>query len=363
MAKDYYNILGVDRKADDDTIKKAYKKLAIQYHPDKQVGKSDTEKKEAEEKFKDINEAYSILSDKQKRQQYDMFGTTDGSFGSGGMGAEAAMREFMRHFHFGMGIDDDFFGGAFSQTTVGSDMIVNVNLTFDEIFNVRHKKIKYTPYVKCTSCNGTGSSDGKSTTCPHCNGTGKFVNISRVGFSTVKSINMCPHCKGMGYVISSPCKKCGGMGIVREDVEFEFDIPNGATNNTYFDVQGKGNASQRNSGPNGNLRVSFTVLPFEGFTVSKNDPYDVDCVIDVSVLDCITGCEKKFKYADGKEYVVTIRPGVCNGHHIRMKNLGLYRHDGSRGFLNIFIREKMPTSLTKKDKELIDKLRQSKSFK
>lgn len=361
--KDYYQILGVERNASDDVIKKAYKKLAVQYHPDKQVGKSDEEKKASEEKFKDINEAYSVLSDKDKRQHYDMFGTAEGGFGSGGMSAEDAMREFMRHMNMGFDMDSFFGGGSNVRESRGSDIQVNVNLSFEDLFIKRRKKIEYSRYEKCADCNGTGSSDGKTAQCPYCHGSGKSETTMRRGFSVIRQITVCPHCNGEGVIISSPCMKCGGKGVVRKNATYEFNIPNGATTNTYFDVANMGNAPERVDGVNGSLRVMFNVVPSNGFSLSRTDAYDLEYILEVPVLDCLTGCERRFKHVDGNEYSVSIRPGITNGHQIRMRNLGLYRNDGSRGFLNIYIKEKMPSSLTKEERKIIDKLKSSKSFK
>lgn len=358
-SKDYYDILGVERTASDDEIKKSYRKLAVKYHPDKQVGKSEDEKKAAEEKFKDINEAYQVLSDKEKRQRYDQFGSVDGGFDSGWMTGDEALQEFMRHFGFG---GSPFGGRHRTQESVGSTIELKVKVTFDDLFKSGIKKVKYDRYAKCEKCNGTGSNDGKTTKCTHCNGSGYITKTTRHGFSVFQQTTVCPYCGGIGSIISCPCSKCGGNGVVRKESEYEFKIPAGVTNDTYFDVPNMGNAPEHGNGRNGNLRLIFNIQPSNGFNVSCRDPYDIDCVIEIPILECITGCEKRFKHPDGNEYKFTVGQGTVHGHQIRINNLGLYKPDGSRGCLNIFIRQRMPKSLSKDDKKLIDKLKKSKNF-
>lgn len=364
--KDYYSILGVDKSADANAIKSAYRKMAVKYHPDKQQGKTDAEKKEAEEKFKDVAEAYQVLSDPQKRQQYDTFGTIDENIGGGGFNPNDIFREFMRHtggFGFGFGsINDDFFGNSQRQTK-GTDIAVNVNFTLDEIYKLGQKTIKYDRYESCPDCNGTGSLDGRTEVCPHCNGAKYITKTMRRGISIIQQSYECPHCKGRGTVIKTPCKKCNGSGIIRKETEYTFNIPSGLTNNVSFSVSGYGNACPGGVGENGDLTIIARVSPINGFTINKELPYDIDYVMDVNVLDCITGTEKTIKYIDGKDYRVTIKPGATNGYTIKLRNLGLCYQQGNRGFLNVHIRQKMPAKLSKEEKSTLDKLKKSKNFK
>lgn len=361
--KDYYNILGVDKNADADAIKSAYRKLAVKYHPDKQQGKTEEEKKAAEDKFKEIAEAYQVLSDAEKRQKYDRFGTVDGDF-SGGMSADDLFKHMMHGFSgFGFSSFDDVFGGG-KRKMRGQDIIVNVNLTIEEAYNLKRKTIRFDNDVKCTDCNGSGSKDGKSEACPHCHGSGVIVEETSSPFMHLERKMICPHCNGVGSVIRNYCRKCNGLGVVRKEVEETFDLPIGTTDGVSLKIHGRGKACHRNLGENGDLVISIRVLPSNGFSVSRENPYDLDYIMDIGVLDCITGCEKSFRHVDGKDYRITIKPGTANGYTIRLKNLGLMNADGAnRGYLNVRIREKMPVKLSKEEKSQIDKLKNSKNFK
>lgn len=362
--KDYYNILGVDKNADADAIKSAYRKLAVKYHPDKQQGKTEEEKKAAEEKFKEVAEAYQVLSDADKRQRYDRFGTIDGDFG-GGMSADDLFRQMMHGFGgFGFSSFDDVFGGGAKRRMRGQDLVVNVNLTIEEAYNLSRKTIRFDNDVKCPDCNGSGSRDGKTEVCHHCHGSGVIVEKTVNGFVHLERQTMCPHCNGTGVSIKNYCRKCNGLGVVRKEVEETFDLPIGVTDNVSFKIRGKGKACHRNLGENGDLVISVRVLPSNGFSVNQENPYDLDYVMNVGVLDCITGCEKLFRHVDGKDYRITIKPGTTNGYTIRLRNLGLMNSsNGARGFLNVRIREVMPEKLSKDEKSLIDKLKNSKNFK
>ena len=371
--KDYYGILGVDKNASDEEIKKKYKKLAVQYHPDKQQGKSEAEKKAAEEKFKEINEAYSILSDKNKRQQYDTFGTVDGNMG--GMSGADAMAEFMKHFQNmggfgGFGDFGDFFGGGrySNQQRIikGSDIQVNVHLTLAEVYNGGTKEIKYSRNVRCASCGGTGSSDGKSAVCPQCNGMGYVVKTMQNGFAFVQETTPCPNCHGSGKVIKNPCTVCGGQGLVRKEEKIAFSIPPGTTDNTYTTIEGKGNEATNDSNlpsVNGDLRIVFKIKRDNKFTVNETNRYDIDYHVDVPVIDCITGCDLKIKHLDGRSYTVKVKQGATNGYVIRVRNKGLSDAYGQRGFLNVIINQKMPNKLSEKEIKLLNDLKNSKNFK
>lgn len=368
MAKDLYKILGVEKSATADEIKKKYKKLAVKYHPDKQQGKSEQEKKDAEEKFKEINEAYSILSDKDKRQQYDTFGTVNGNMG--GMSGADAMAEFMKHFQgmggFGSMFEDDFFGGHRGQRVVkGSDIQVNVNVTMEELYNNVEKEIKYKRKVQCETCNGTGSADGLMNQCPYCNGTGYITTTQRHGFAIMQQTTVCPHCNGKGKVTKNICADCGGSGLKLKEEKYKFTIPYGATNGAYTILNNQGNAPQ-NGGEysvNGDVRLVFVAKQHKEFSVSEYDPHDVDCVKEIPIIDCIMGTKLKFKHLDGKEYTISIKPGVTDGYVVKVRDKGLRKTNGQRGFLNVIIKQKMPKTLSDSDKKLLNDLKKSKNFK
>lgn len=370
--KDYYGILGVDKNASEEEIKKKYKKLAIQYHPDKQIGKSEEEKKTAEEKFKEINEAYSVLSDKNKRQQYDAFGTVDGSMG--GMSGADAMAEFMKHFHsmggFGGMFDENPFFSGFNthqqRIIKGTDIQVNVYLTMAEAYNGGSKEIKYSRNVKCAKCNGTGSFDGQSSVCPQCNGSGYVMKTMKSGFAIMQETKPCSFCHGTGKVIKNACPDCGGNGLVRKEEKITITIPAGATDNAYMPIPEMGNeviSEGNNSTVNGDLRVVFRIKGDEQFAINETNAYDIDHYVDIPVIDCIMGCDLKIKHVDGKTYTIKVKAGVTNGYIIKVRNKGLINPYGQRGVLNVIIRQKMPDNLNDKEIKLLNQLKSSKNFK
>ena len=356
--KDYYSILGVSKNASDDEIKKAYKNGALKYHPDRQQGKTDEEKKKAEETFKEINEAYQVLSDKQKRRAYDTYGTVDGM---GGMSAEDAMSAFMRHMS-GMGGFSDFFNMGGPRVNRGQDIRINVHVTLSELLNGAKKEIKYHRNVKCGKCGGTGSSDGKMATCSYCNGTGMYTNLIRNGFTIIRNSTQCPHCHGTGSVFSKPCSECGGDGLKRVIDTISMQIPKGVSNNMYITMPGRGNEA-RGDGFSGDATLLFTVDCPKGFSISENDPYDINASLDVPVLDCITGGNVEMAHADGKRFRFKLGECVADGHIVRIKDKGLMRQDGSRGRLNVIVHHQMPNNLTNADIKALNKLKESKTFK
>ena len=368
MTKDLYKVLGVDKNATAEEIKKKYKKLAVQYHPDKQQGKSEAEKRAAEEKFKEINEAYSILSDKDKRQQYDTFGTVDGSMG--GMSGADAMAEFMKHFQdmggFGSMFEDSFFGGGKAQRVAkGSDIQVNVNVTMEELYNNVEKEIKYKHKVKCNTCNGTGSADGTTSQCPYCNGTGFVTTTQRHGFAIMQQTTVCPHCNGQGKMLKNVCNNCGGSGLVVKEEKYRFRIPFGATNGAYLIVEDKGNAAPNggNNSINGDMRLVFVAKPHSQYRINEQNPYDIDYIKELPIIDCITGTKIKFKHLDGKDYTINVKPGVTDGFIIKVRDKGIMKSNGQRGFLNVVIHQKMPKTLNDNEKKLLNELKKSKNFK
>ena len=368
--KDYYGILGVDKNASQEDIKKAYRKLALKYHPDKQSGKSEKEAKEAEEHFKEVNEAYQVLSDENKRKQYDTFGTVDGNFDSW-MSGEDAMAEFMKHFGsfggFG-GFGDDIFGGfgMGRQVEKGGTIKLNVNVTVGEVYRHSTKTVKYDRYKRCDACNGSGALNHEMITCPHCNGKGVYVRTEMRGFAAFKEITNCPYCNGKGTYPKKRCPNCNGSGLVRREDEYIFNIPYGVFTGGVIKVNGKGNASKSENGIDGDLVLIFNVKEEDGFyTTNENgDPFQLSYNLEVPILDCITGGTVTFKHLNGKQYTVNIRQGTKDGHRIKIQGLGLTHSDGLyKGDLIIVVKQIMPNSLSKKEKELIDKLRKQENFK
>ena len=248
--RDYYEILGLNKGASDDEIKKAYRKMAMKYHPDKNPGN-----KEAEDKFKEANEAYSILSDKDKKNKYDRFGHAgvDPNAGFGGFGGGAGAGGFEDIF--------DIFGGMFggggghrrTGPAKGRDLQYSITISFKEAAFGTKKQIKINKYVVCPSCNGSGAEKGTSkTTCPKCNGTGEIRSIKNTPFGQFQSSSPCDRCNGTGQIIENPCKECGGSGKVHKTVTISVDIPAGVDNDSVIPIRGQGEPGS-NGGPNGDL--------------------------------------------------------------------------------------------------------------
>lgn len=363
QSKDYYEILGVDKNASLDEIKHAYRKLAVKWHPDKNPGN-----KEAEEKFKDVVNAYEILSDPKKKEMYDTYGTVDPSFEPGGADAtmDEILRRFMQHGGFNpFGDDDDFFGGFGQQQVIrrGSDTKVRVTLTLDEVYKRGSKTIKYNRLKPCKSCNGKGSKDGSTIgMCPHCHGTGYITQTQQFAFGFSRQTVQCPYCNGSGKKITNPCPKCNGSGLEMMEESFTFDIPAGVTDNVTMRIPRKGNYCERMEGQEGDLIIFFKVDENSKFKVIPNNPYDLAYVDETPVLDCITGCDKTIKHIDGKTYKYKLRQGIEDGTVINLPGKGLPMGNGRMGDLKIIVKYRMPKAITSDERKLIEKLRKTNNF-
>lgn len=353
MAKDYYKILGVDKKATDKDIKSAYKKMALKYHPDRQGDKSEAEKKAAEEKFKEVGEAYQVLSDQNKRKQYDMFGTTDFSFGSGGMSMEEAMFSFMNFG--GMG---NFFGGGKPKNHVqkGGDIRLRVKITSSELYKLYKggtKTVTYTKKVKCEKCNGTGSNDGRTHVCQHCGGSGMSTSTMRKGNSIFQQIQTCEHCGGKGSLNTNPCEHCGGSGTKAKQETITIVIPCVDEFNNTVKYAGKGHESTNGNGINGDLYVIYEFTEEDGFDVDGHFNFVKE--IEVPILDCLIGSDVKIKHLDGEIMTVKINPMTKEGDTVRVSGKGLKskRSNGYCGDLILLIKTTQPKTVSDSEIEIL----------
>ena len=368
MAKrDYYEVLGVEKNASAEEIKKAYRKAAVKYHPDKNPGD-----KEAEEKFKEAAEAYDVLSDDQKRARYDQFGHAGMEGGAGGYGGGFSggfsMEDIFRNFgdifggHFGGGFGGFGGGGSSRGRAVnrGSDLRVKVKLSLKEIAEGCTKKIKIAKQIACDQCGGTGAKDSNSySTCSTCNGAGYTVEMVNSFFGRAQTQRVCPTCGGEGKVITSPCSKCRGEGVVRGEEVVEIRIPAGVAEGMQLSVSGKGNAARR-GGINGDLLV---VIEEEKHPDLMRDGSDLLYNLKIPVTTAILGGEVEVATIESKARI-KIAPGTQAGKVLRLKGKGLPELNGyGRGDILVIVDVIIPTKVTSEEKKLLEKLADQPNFK
>ena len=369
MAKrDYYEVLGVDKNASADDIKKAYRKMAIKYHPDKNPGD-----KEAEEKFKEAAEAYSVLSDADKKARYDQFGHA---------GVEGAGPDFSGGFGNLNDILNDLFGGAFGggfggfsgfgggfggqrgqrQQRVyrGRDIRVRVKLTLEEIAKGVEKEISIEKNVPCTECGGKGaknSSDIKS--CPACNGTGQVQRVVNSFLGQTVTYSTCQQCGGEGKIISNPCRSCNGTGLVRKRETIKVKIPAGVEAGMQLTLQGEGHAA-KNNGINGDLLVVIEEQEHPNLKREGNNLYYTKIV---SVVDAMLGAEVNIPCLDG-DYKIKVDPGTQSGEVVRLRGRGLPSVNGYGGTGDLYVKIAVwiPKKLSKDEKAIVESLRGKESF-
>lgn len=364
MNKNYYEILGLQKDASEKDIKKAFRTLSLKYHPDRQNGKSEAEKKAAEEKFKEIAEAYGILSDKEKKAQYDTYGTV-GDNPYAGMNTDDLFRHFANMSGF------DFFGGGFGgsrgqtarRVVKGSNIRLRVKLSIEEAYYNKSKSITYDRYEPCSHCNGTGSKDGKSINCPHCHGTGMITNTRQMGGSIIQTSSPCPHCHGTGKMISNPCPHCNGNGIERKTVTKILDIPDNCFGNGFV-IHGGGNYAEGSSDSiSGDLELMFVLDENSEYTLINPQSLDLMKNINVSVIDCITGCDLNVHCPSGSYKTVKVKQGSNHGDTISIYGEGLRGYNGARGNIVLKINTVMPKKLSEDEIKTLNKLKENKNFK
>lgn len=359
--RDYYEILGIPRTATEEEIKKAYRKLAFQYHPDR-----NPDNKEAEEKFKEISEAYQVLSDPEKRALYDRYGH-DGLQSGGFHGAsDFDLSEALRVFMEGFGGFGDFFGGFGSSSSRrrerkkrGSDLQITLELSYEEIASGVHKSLKLKKYITCSDCHGTGAAPGSQpTVCPQCKGTGEIRQVSQTFFGQFVNVSTCPRCEGTGEVITNPCKTCFGQGIVRGEETVEIDIPAGISEGQILKVSGKGNAGPQNGYP-GNLLVKIKEKEHPYF---ERDGMNLYYRMYVSIPQLVLGDEVEVPTLDGKAKI-KIHPGTSPDYIFKLRGKGLPSLDSyGKGDLLVELVLYVPKSLSKEEKELMKNLKNSPNF-
>ncbi|MDR0330177.1 MAG: molecular chaperone DnaJ [Chitinispirillales bacterium] len=367
MAKaDYYELLGIPKDASDDDIKKAYRKLAVKYHPDK-----NPDDKAAVEKFREVAEAYEVLKDPQKRAQYDQFGhaafeAPQGggySYGGGGAGFDLsdALRAFMNNFGGGDSIIGDIFGfGGSSRTrrggghggTRGNDLQIKLGLTLEEILTGVKKTLKVRRLDRCTECSGSGSKSGRRNTCAKCGGVGRVRHVSNSFFGQMVQESACPICRGDGQVVSDPCAACGGSGLRQAETTVSVDIPAGVEEGNYIRVPEKGDAG-RAGGASGDLLVILQEKPHDQFV---RHGADLACELTLTFSEAALGCSKIIQTLEDK---VNLKiPGGTQSEKVfklKSKGLAAYRNKG-KGDLLVRVRVYTPEKLGRQEKELFEKL-------
>lgn len=357
--RDYYEVLGLKKGASEDEIKKAFKNMARKYHPDLHP-----DDKEAAEKFKEINEAYEVLSDSEKRARYDQFGHAGvdpnygGGAGAGGFGGFGGFGDVGDIFDSIFGGGFGGFGGGRSTASSanaphrGGDVNANVTIDFMEACKGAKKKMRVTHMVKCDQCSGTGAdANTKTSSCTECHGQGSVRVNQRTPFGVISTTKVCPRCGGKGKIVTNPCSKCRGSGRQRVTTDIELKIPAGIDNGQILRVSGQGDAGL-NGGPNGDLNVSVTVRPHELFTRSGNDIF---CEIPISYAQAVLGDKVTVPTIKGKvEY--EIPEGTQSGTKFRLRGEGVkYLGRESYGDQYVTVVVEVPKRLTKQQKELLKK--------
>ena len=362
--RDYYEVLGVSKSATPEELKKAYRKLALQYHPDRNPGN-----KEAEEKFKEAAEAYEVLSNPEKRQRYDQFGFAGmggaGGYSGQGMSMDDIFSQFGDLFaDFGLG---SFFGGGFgggsrSSGTVrerGGNIRVKVKMNLQEIEKGAKKKIKVSKYVTCDHCHGSGSEDGSTDTCPTCKGRGQVIRTVNSFLGQMQTASTCPNCGGTGKVIKNKCTHCHGDGIVKGEEVIDIDIPAGVGEGMQLTMRGKGGAGPHN-GINGDL---YVLIEEEKHPELERDGSNLIYNLFISVPQAILGTEAEVPTVSGKVRVKIV-PGTQSGKILRLRGKGLPVVNGyGNGDLLVYVNVWIPKKLSKDEEKVLQGLNTSDNFK
>jgi molecular chaperone DnaJ len=348
--RDYYDVLGVPRSADDAEIKRAFRKLAQQWHPDVNTESG------ADERFKEVNEAYQILSDPQRRQAYDMFGRAAvGGTGAGGEG----YGPFGGFQGFG-DLFDAFFGGAATGATgsrrqrqpAGSDLRYDLRLTFDEAIKGVEKEIEFSAFARCETCAGSGAQPGtEPVTCPQCHGTGEQRSVRSTMLGQMINVSACPRCHGQGRIIEAPCETCRGEGRVERRRTLRVTIPAGIDDGHQIRLSGEGEAGPR-GGPAGNL---YVVVHVTAHPELRREDTELYYELQVSIAQAALGARVTVPTPDGVE-AIDIKPGTQHGTEVRLRGRGVphLRRSGVRGDLHVLVDVRVPSRLSARQRELLE---------
>lgn len=358
--KDYYKILGVEKSATKEEIKKAFKKLALKYHPDRAP---EDKKQEFEEKFKEINEAVSILGDEKKRQQYDQFGSA--SFQGGGSHYQQGFdfSDIMSQFRSGMfgdfdNVFDHLFGGSRGRTQArrGSDLLYETEITLEEVAEGTKKTVPLNKLAHCKECQGKGAH--KFSQCHHCNGSGQMRRTQRTPFGLFQQAMPCPYCHGKGELPEDSCSSCGGEGVTRERKKIDVQIPAGIADGMRLRVPGEGEIGQ-NNGPDGDL---YVLVHVEEHSVFVRRGADLLLTVPISFTQAVLGDSVDIPTING-EATLKIPPGTASETILRMRNKGLPDLHGGKGDQLVKVQIVVPDKVSKKQKDLIKQLKEEKPLK
>lgn len=364
--KDYYKLLGIEKNATKEQIKKAYKKLAMKYHPDRAP---EDKKQEYEEKFKEISEAAAVLGDEKKRQQYDQFGSSAFQSGPGGSGFQGFdFSDIMSQFRSGMfgdfdNIFDQLFGGGGRsgrkgyQGRRGRDLLYEIEVTLEEVAEGAKRHIKLNKLEHCSDCSGRGAK--KFDSCHHCNGSGYLKRTQRTAFGLFQQTGPCPYCHGKGELPQDSCNGCGGEGLLRKRKEIEVTVPAGVEDGMRLRLHGEGEVGSHNA-PAGDLYVQVRVKPHKYFSRRESD---LHITVPISFTQAVLGDEIEVPTINGKAKL-KIPSGTASETILRMNNKGLRDvHNSHTGDQMVKVKIEVPKKLTKKQKDLIKQLKEEKPSK
>lgn len=361
MKKDYYEILGVSRDATKEEIKRAYRRLALKYHPDKS---SDPD---AEEKFKEISEAYAVLSDDEKRRQYDMFGHAgiDSQYSYEDIFRTADFSDIFRDIGFDFGFDDivrRFFSGFerdFEKRRKGRDLLYPISINLEDAYFGTEKEIEIERNEICDKCNGTGAdSESKIVSCPSCNGTGEIRRTQRTPFGYFTQITTCSQCRGEGKIIKNPCRICRGNGFKKVRRKIKVKIPKGIEDGMHLRLEGEGDAREKGAKP-GDLYLEVNIRENEKFV---RDGDNLITVKKISYPEAVLGNEIEIETFDGKEKIF-IHPATQSGEIFRIKGKGMPSLNKKRGDLIVKIEIDVPKKISSRERKLIEELAEEMGIK